>query len=286
MVIEIDKQSGFCFGVTKAIQMAEKLLTSDQDLFCLGEIVHNREETGRLSSMGMKTIGHEALPDLEAKNILIRTHGEPPSTYEQIKANGNVLFDATCPVVLKLQDRIRKSYQSLQSENGQLVIFGKAGHPELLGLLGQTEGNAILIHTLDDLIKIDYHRPIELYSQTTMPVEEFQKIGSIIQMNAQKSVLIHDTICRQVSNRIPRMKEFSVQYDVILFVSGANSSNGKALFSVCKKCNPQSYFISTNEDVLPEWFDNAESIGICGATSTPVWLMEQVKTHVSTILNL
>lgn len=286
MIIEIDNQSGFCFGVKKAVEKAEQLLSANNNLICLGEIVHNHEEVDRLSSLGMDTIGHENISLMKGKTILLRTHGEPPSTYEKLKDNHNKIVDATCPVVLKLQERVKRSFEKQLEIGGQLVIFGKKGHPEVIGLMGQTEGKAILIHSIEELDAIDFSKPIELYSQTTMSVDALKEVSEEITKRALGSVEIHDTICRQVSNRIPRMKEFSAKFDVILFVSGKNSSNGKALFNVCQKINPTSYFISSPEEVQVEWFDNAQSIGISGATSTPQWLMEKVKSHVSAILNL
>jgi len=286
MIIEIDNHSGFCFGVKKAVEKAEQLLSAENSLFCLGEIVHNREEVERLSRSGMQTIDHEEGYQLSNKKILLRTHGEPPSTYQKLKENNNTLIDATCPVVLKLQERIKKSFEKLSEEGGQLVIFGKNGHPEVIGLMGQTGNNAILIHSADDLARIDFTKPIEVYSQTTMPIDAFEAICVELRNKAKNRIEIHNTICRQVSNRVPLIKDFAIKYDVILFVSGKNSSNGKALFNVCHASNPASYFIEGPSEVQKEWFENAESIGICGATSTPGWLMENVKSYVSVILNL
>jgi len=286
MIIEIDNQSGFCFGVKKAIEKAEQLLSEDKNLSCLGEIVHNHGEVKRLTSLGMKTVSNENSAQLSHEKVMIRTHGEPPSTYQKLKENNNTIIDATCPVVLKLQERVRKSFDLLSEKNGQLVIFGKNGHPEVIGLIGQTQGCAIRISNINELEKIDFERPIELYCQTTMSIESFREISEEIRKRAKSEVEIHDTICRQVSNRAPRMKEFSTKHDVILFVSGKNSSNGKALFEICKRNNQSSYFIASPEEVTTEWFDNVQSIGICGATSTPYWLMEKVKSHVSAILNI
>jgi 4-hydroxy-3-methylbut-2-en-1-yl diphosphate reductase len=286
MIIEVDNHSGFCFGVKRAVEKAEQLLSTENSLFCLGEIVHNHEEVDRLSGLGMQTIGHDNSSQLKDQKILLRTHGEPPSTYRKLEENNNTIIDATCPVVLKLQERVRKSFEKLSEEDGQLVIFGKKGHPEVIGLLGQTDNRAILIHSIDDLEKIDFSRPIEVYSQTTMPADAFQNISDELRNRAKSTIEIHNTICRQVSNRVPLMKDFSSKYDVILFVSGKNSSNGKALFEICRKVNPASYFIEAPADVQKNWFENAGSIGICGATSTPDWLMEKVKSYVSVILNI
>jgi 4-hydroxy-3-methylbut-2-enyl diphosphate reductase len=286
MVIEIDNHSGFCFGVKKAIDKAEKLLSEGEELNCLGEIVHNHEETERLTLKGMKTIEKDDLSSIHHKTILIRTHGEPPSTYEQVEKNQNKIIDATCPVVIKLQERIRNSYKILSETNGQLIIFGKKDHPEVIGLMGQTNNMSKIISNLEDLNQIDFSRPIELYAQTTMPVDGFHAISEEIEKRAKNPVNIHDTICRQVSNRVPHLSEFSKKYDVILFVSGKNSSNGKFLYKICMKNNPWSYFISSPDEVETDWFLKARSIGICGATSTPMWLMEKVQSHVRTILNI
>ncbi|HPS13526.1 MAG TPA: 4-hydroxy-3-methylbut-2-enyl diphosphate reductase, partial [Prolixibacteraceae bacterium] len=211
---------------------------------------------------------------------------EPPSTYSLLEENKNKIIDATCPVVLKLQERIRNSYSSLSKNNGQLVLLGKKNHPEVLGLVGQTKGEMIVVSSVEDLEMIDFARPVELFSQTTMPVGQFQLLCNEIRSRAKNEVKIHDTICRQVSNRAPHLAEFSQKFDVLIFVSGKNSSNGKFLFSVCKENNPSSYFISSPEEIRKEWFESAEKTGICGATSTPRWLMEKVREHVTTILNI
>lgn len=286
MIIEVDNHSGFCFGVTRAIQKTEELLSSGTGLMCLGEIVHNQEEVQRLSSMGMKSTELMSINTLKNETVLIRTHGEPPSTYEKLKQNGNTIVDATCPVVLKLQDRVRKSFEKQRVKNGQLVIFGKPGHAEVIGLMGQTGNGAILIHSEADFENIDFTRPIEIFSQTTMSVDAFEYICNEIEKRAISSFEKHDTICRQVSNRVPYLKDFSSKYDVILFVSGKNSSNGKALFEVCRKTNPSTHFVVSPGDIELDWFSGVQRVGICGATSTPQWLMEQVRNHVRTILNL
>ncbi|MFA9390049.1 MAG: 4-hydroxy-3-methylbut-2-enyl diphosphate reductase [Prolixibacteraceae bacterium] len=284
MLIQIDTHSGFCFGVQKAILKVEELVSKEDALNCLGEIVHNHEEVERLTQMGMKTVANSELTAFKGESVLIRTHGEPPSTYAALKSNNNTIIDATCPVVLKLQTRVKNSSISLEKENGQLVIFGKKGHAEVIGLNGQTGNTAIVISSLADLSEIEFDRPIELYSQTTMPLDQFYEISAEIKQRAKSKVLIHDTICRQVSNRVPHLKEFSTLFDVILFVSGKNSSNGKLLFEVCKNMNPQSYFVSSPDEIDITWFQNANSVGICGATSTPQWLMENVKQYLTTTL--
>jgi 4-hydroxy-3-methylbut-2-en-1-yl diphosphate reductase len=286
MIIEIDNQSGFCFGVRKAIDKAEQLLSEGNNLISLGEIVHNHEEVERLSVLGMKTIQKEEVSHFQNKTILIRTHGEPPATYSLLVENKNKIVDATCPVVLKLQERLQKSYQILSELNGQLIIFGKKDHPEVVGLMGQTNGQAIVVTTIEDLEQIDFSRPVELYSQTTMSIDDFHQISNEIRKRAKNTINIHDTICRQVSNRVPRLTGFSKRFDVILFVSGKNSSNGKFLYNICRKNNPSSYFISSPDEVEKDWFSTAQRVGICGATSTPFWLMEKVENHVRTILNI
>jgi 4-hydroxy-3-methylbut-2-enyl diphosphate reductase len=287
MKIDIHQNSGFCFGVRSAISKVEDLLSKGQDLYCLGEIVHNREEVDRLADLGMKTIVIEEIKTVEQKTVLIRSHGEPPSSYTQLTQQNNTIIDATCPVVLKLQKRIKQSFEKLSKENGQLVIFGKQGHPEVLGLNGQTDNQSIVVSTLDDLAQIDFTRPIEVYSQTTMPLDAFHQITQAIEKRAENAkVIIHDTICRQVANRVPQLKEFSAEHDVILFVSGKNSSNGKLLYEVCKNINSKSHFIATSDEIDSHWFTNIDSIGICGATSTPQWLMEEIQLHVKLILNI
>jgi 4-hydroxy-3-methylbut-2-enyl diphosphate reductase len=286
MIIEIDNQSGFCFGVRKAIDKAEQLLSEGETLISLGEIVHNHEEVERLSMLGMTTIQKEDVSQFQDKTILIRTHGEPPATYSLLQENRNKIINATCPVVMKLQERVRKSFHSLLKENGQLVIFGKKEHPEVIGLLGQTNGKAIVVSSIEDLDSVDFSRPVELYSQTTMSVDDFHSVCTEIRNRAKSNVEIHDTICRQVSNRVPHLTGFSKKYDVILFVSGKNSSNGKFLFNICLKNNPSSHFISSPDEVEKDWFSKAQRVGICGATSTPFWLMEKVQKHIRTILNI
>lgn len=285
MQIEIDINSGFCFGVQRAIDKASELLTQGEKLYCLGDIVHNHEEVNRLNQSGMTTISHNNAEQLIGKTILLRSHGEPPSTYKNLKKNQNKIIDATCPVVLKLQQRIKQSYKNIEIENGQLVIFGKNGHPEVLGLNGQTDNQAIIVTKLSDLDQLDFNRPIELYSQTTMSLDTFHLISKELEKKANNKLIIHDTICRQVANRVPQITNFAKTHDVVLFVSGKKSSNGKFLFSVCKQSNSNSYFISTPEEIELKWFEGKENAGISGATSTPQWLMEKVKRYVTDRLN-
>jgi 4-hydroxy-3-methylbut-2-enyl diphosphate reductase len=290
MDVYIDNNSGFCFGVIKAIDAAETHLSaSDSPLFCLGEIVHNNEEVRRLENEGLKTIHHDQIKDISERRMLIRAHGEPPETYSLAEKHHIKVIDATCPVVLKLQLKIRKGYQEMQKVNGQIIIFGKDGHAEVNGLVGQTDNQAIVISTIDDLHKIDFKRPARLYSQTTQSVEEFKAlVEKINQSYAEQSpesfdFLAFDTICRQVANRAPQLKKFAASHQVILFVSGLLSSNGKYLFDICKQTNPNSHFITSESELETEWFTAAKSVGICGATSTPMWLMERVSNAVKSL---
>jgi 4-hydroxy-3-methylbut-2-en-1-yl diphosphate reductase len=285
MIIEIDKHSGFCFGVQRAISQVEDLLSKGEEIYCLGDIVHNHEEVERLEKLGMKTVSQSEIPAHQNKTLLFRTHGEPPSTYQNAKDNYINLVDATCPVVLKLQQRVKTSFEAMEAQGGKLLIYGKKGHAEVIGLLGQTQGKAIVVTTPDDLSDIDFNRPIELYSQTTMPLDGFHQITNILKEKTNNQAIIHDTICRQVSNRIPRITEFAKLHDLVLFVAGTKSSNGKLLFEVCKKANSNSHFISSPNEVDSLWLANIETLGICGATSTPQWLMEQVAEKISSILN-
>ena len=276
MQITVDEQSGFCPGVVSAIRKAEEQLSQADNLYCLGDIVHNSEEVNRLDQQGLKTIDHAQMAEIHDAKVLLRAHGEPPSTYALAAKNGIEIVDATCPVVLQLQKRIKKVYD--EEPSVQIVIFGKKGHAEVNGLVGQTQGSAIVVEGKQDLDKIDYQRPVRLFSQTTMPVDAFRQLVEIMHGQMADPALFEykDTICRQVANRIPHLKEFARQHDVVLFVSGKKSSNGKALFGVCQEVNPRSYFVSHPDEVQPEMIVGAETIGICGATSTPKWQMEQV----------
>lgn len=281
MKVTIDVNSGFCFGVVFAIQMAEDELNNSGSLYCLGDIVHNNMEIERLQKKGLKIIDHDEFARLRDTKVLIRAHGEPPETYRIAIENNIELIDASCPVVLKLQNRIRNGVEHLG--DGQLVVYGKPGHAEVNGLVGQTEGKAIIVETIEDLDKLDFSRPIQFFSQTTQPTSGFREMREEIQkrMKADGSgseleLEANDTLCRQVSNREPQLREFSAAHDVVLFVSGKKSSNGKVLFEVCKEVNANTYFISGIDEVNPEWLVNADSVGICGATSTPMWLMEEV----------
>lgn len=284
MEIEIDEKSGFCFGVVKAITTAEELLRERGGaVWCLGDIVHNRVEVNRLEQHGLQTVTHVQLPDLAGKCVLIRAHGEPPATYEAAKRHGIELADATCPVVAKLQERVRRAWEEMRAVGGQVVILGKPGHAEVVGLTGQTNEEAIVVESLDDLSRIDFGRPICLLSQTTQSLSLFEAIrDEILQRAADPSlVTVHDTICRQVSNRNPHLREFAARFDVVIFVSGSKSSNGKALYEVCREANPRSYKVEDATELRAEWFMDATSVGVCGATSTPKWLMEQVAEAIA-----
>ena len=283
-IIEIDKGSGFCFGVTTAIRKAEEELEETGHLYCLGDIVHNTAEVDRLANRGLETITHEQLEQLHDVKVLLRAHGEPPETYETARRNRIEIIDATCPVVLKLQQRINATFNGVEEGRPapQIVIYGKRGHAEVLGLVGQTQGQATVIENIDEIDKIDYSRDIYLYSQTTKSVQEFQHIVEAIKQRVQEGVTFRsfDTICRSVANRIPQIREFACQHELILFVSGAKSSNGRILFNECLDANPDSHLVSSEEDIDPAWLVGKERIGICGATSTPRWLMQRVSDAV------
>ena len=285
-VIEIDKDSGFCFGVTAAIGKAEEQLAESGSLYCLGDIVHNSDEVERLMSKGLRTITHEQLASLHGVKVLLRAHGEPPSTYELARRNNIDIIDATCPVVLKLQERI-KSTCDRSDWHPQIVIYGKLGHAEVNGLVGQTDGRAIVVEDLNGLDKIDFNRDIALYSQTTKSLEGFRSIIDESQRRIAPGVRFEsfDTICRRVSNRVEHLKRFAADHEVVLFVAGSKSSNGKILFNHCHDINPRTYLISNAGHLDPEWLDGAETIGICGATSTPRWLMEQVRDRAAEIIS-
>ncbi len=276
MNIEIDNKSGFCFGVVKAIEKAEEELEKGSTLYCLGDIVHNEEEMERLQRLGLVTVNHEQYNQLHNVKVLIRAHGEPPSTYETARKNNITLIDATCPVVLKLQSRIKKNYEELASEDGQIVIYGQTGHAEVKGLVGQTDGKAIVIQEEKDLDKIDFSKKVHLFSQTTKDIEHYHHLIEEIskRMVKKDDFKFSDTICRQVANRIPNIINFAQQNDVILFVGGKQSSNGKVLYEHCKSINPQTYYISDCKQVNELEIQKDKKIGICGATSTPKWLMD------------
>ena len=270
--IEIDTKSGFCYGVVNAIKIAEEYLNTHPALFCLGDIVHNDEEVKRLQKLGLIIIDNEQLKNLYNENVLIRAHGEPPATYEIALNNNLRLIDASCPVVLKLQNRIKKSYD----DGKEIYIFCKEGHAEVVGLLGQTNNNAVVFGSYNELDRSSLPPQITLYSQTTKSTNELYQIKSTLEQQGT-SVDLKDTICRQVSNRDHELKSFAARFDVVIFVSGSKSSNGKMLFKACKAANETTYFISSRDEVNISWFTAGDRVGICGATSTPMWLMEDVR---------
>ncbi len=280
LTIEIDNGSGFCFGVTTAISKAEEELAKGSTLYCLGDIVHNGMEVERLTEKGLVTINHDDLRSLHNAKVLLRAHGEPPETYEIARRNNIDIIDATCPVVLQLQRRIKKQYDA--NPDAQIVIFGKKGHAEVLGLVGQTNNSAIVIEHFNGVEKLDFSRDIYLYSQTTKSLDEFHRIIDYIQehISPQAKFKSFDTICRQVANRMPNISSFASRHDLILFVSGRKSSNGKVLFNECKRVNPNSYQIERAEEIDLDWLKDINTIGICGATSTPKWLMEECRDFI------
>lgn len=278
--IEIDSGSGFCFGVTTAISKAEEELSRSDTLYCLGDIVHNGMEVERLHLQGLQTIDHSQLSQLHDVKVLLRAHGEPPATYATAERNHIEIIDATCPVVLQLQRHIKRQYD--ENPQAQIVIFGKNGHAEVLGLVGQTDGNAIVVENLDDASHLCFDRDIYLYSQTTKSLDEFHALIAYIQahISPQATFRSFDTICRQVANRMPNIAAFAARHDMILFVSGHKSSNGKVLFNECLRVNANSHHIEQPSEIDLHWLDGVKTIGICGATSTPKWIMEQCRDHI------
>jgi 4-hydroxy-3-methylbut-2-enyl diphosphate reductase len=283
MVVEIDSKSGFCFGVVNAIKVAESELTLSDELYCLGDIVHNDEEVARIKTLGLKTISHSQLEEHKGKKVLIRAHGEPPETYRKAQELGIKIVDASCPVVLRLQTKVQEGSKRMNEIGGLVVIFGKNNHAEVIGLMGQANGNAILVSKIEDIEKIDFSKPIELFSQTTQSPEEYERIAGEIKLRMQKALNTesvnfkkYNSICGQVANRKRELVTFAQNNDIILFVSGLNSSNGKMLYEVCKNINSHSYFITNAFDLQPEWFNTNSKVGVCGATSTPKWLMDEV----------
>ena len=285
--VEIDKDSGFCFGVVTAIESAERELGNTDTLYCLGDIVHNSLEVERLEHMGLHTIDHEGLSRLRDRKVLLRAHGEPPETYMIARENKIEIIDATCPVVLRLQKRIRQGYLADSDEEKQIVIYGKSGHAEVLGLVGQTDGKAIVIEKAEEAKKLDLNKSIRLFSQTTKSLDEFQEIVEYFKQHISPEATFeyYDTICRQVANRMPKLREFAATHDLIFFVSGKKSSNGKMLFEECLKVNPNSHLIDNEEEIDPSLIQNVTSIGVCGATSTPKWLMEKIYKHIQALIS-
>ena len=284
--VEIDEGSGFCFGVVTAIHKAEEELAKGETLYCLGDIVHNSREVDRLKTMGLITINREEFKQLRNAKVLLRAHGEPPETYMIARENNIEIIDATCPVVLRLQKRIRQGYLADSDKEKQIVIYGKSGHAEVLGLVGQTDGKAIVIEKAEEAKKLDLNKSIRLFSQTTKSLEEFQEIVENFKQHISPEATFeyYDTICRQVANRMPKLREFAATHDLIFFVSGKKSSNGKMLFEECLKVNANSHLIDNEKEIDPSLLQNVKSIGVCGATSTPKWLMEKIYNHIRTLI--
>ena len=286
MRVEIDNESGFCFGVVRAINEAEKALQSGA-IASLGDIVHNRVEVQRLEALGLRTISREEIPSIAGKRMLIRAHGEPPSTYAIAKEYGIEIIDATCPVVAALQRKVKSAYEKMQATGGTVVILGKRGHAEVVGLIGQVDEKAVVVECEDDLQVIDFSRPIYFLSQTTQSVEKFNRLADIMRKRVARAdmLIVDDTICRRVSSRENHLREFARQHDVIIFVCGRKSSNGKVLYNICHQENERSYNIEEASELQKEWFEGVDSVGICGATSTPKWLMESIAEAILSIDN-
>ena len=284
--VERDEGSGFCFGVVTAIHKAEEELAKGETLYCLGDIGHNSREVDRLKTMGLITINREEFKQLKNAKVLLRAHGEPPETYMIARENNIEIIDATCPVVLRLQKRIRQGYLADSDEEKQIVIYGKSGHAEVLGLVGQTDGKAIVIEKAEEAKKLDLNKSIRLFSQTTKSLDEFQEIVEYFKQHISPEATFeyYDTICRQVANRMPKLREFAATHDLIFFVSGKKSSNGKMLFEECLKVNANSHLIDNEKEIDPSLLQNVKSIGVCGATSTPKWLMEKIYNHIRTLI--
>jgi 4-hydroxy-3-methylbut-2-en-1-yl diphosphate reductase len=285
MLVEIDKRSGFCFGVRNAVEIAEKDLLRGEKVFSLGPIVHNDKEMERLLSLGLVTINHEQFRKLQNCNVLVRAHGEPPETYVTAEENKIRIIEATCPIVKKLQSKISETWLNLKKDNGQVVIYGKPGHAEVIGLMGQTNNEGILITGPADINKIDVSRPVALFSQTTMDINEYNYIKELVYkkmkdlgvLDPGQSLQLNNTVCGQVSNRESHLKVFARNHDIIVFVSGIESSNGRMLYAACKSVNPDTHFVSSPEEIESSWFRGKSSAGICGATSTPKWLIEKIR---------
>ena len=286
ITVEIDEDSGFCFGGVTAIHKAEEELAKGETLYCLGDIVHNSREVERLKTMGLITINREEFKQLKNAKVLLRAHGEPPETYMIARENNIEIIDATCPVVLRLQKRIRQGYLADSDKEKQIVIYGKSGHAEVLGLVGQTDGKAIVIEKAEEAKKLDLNKSIRLFSQTTKSLDEFQEIVEYFKQHISPEATFeyYDTICRQVANRMPKLREFAATHDLIFFVSGKKSSNGKMLFEECLKVNTNSHLIDNEKEIDPSLLQNVNSIGVCGATSTPKWLMEKIYNHIRTLI--
>ena len=285
MRVEIDSHSGFCFGVVRAISRAEEALQEQSEVFSLGDIVHNRVEVQRLERLGMHTVTHDQMPELGGRSLFIRAHGEPPSTYRLAEELGIELIDATCPVVAKLQRRVVEAHEKMRQVGGQVVILGKRGHAEVIGLTGQVEAPTLVVETEEDLDQIDFTRPIYFLSQTTQSIGLFERLGAEMRRRAADAgqVYIDDTICRQVSNREQHLTDFSGRFDAVVFVCGRKSSNGNVLSEVCRRANPRTHVVEEASEIDPAWFEGAATVGICGATSTPKWLMQDVADAIGNL---
>lgn len=291
MKVEIEPGSGFCFGVENAVRIAEEALHDGEEVYCLGEIVHNDIEVARLKELGLVTITYDQFAKLRDCKVLVRAHGEPPTTYEKARQNNITIIDATCPIVHSMQEKIKKVQLAAREANGQIVIYGKEGHAEVIGLMGAAGQKGILVNRKQDISRIDFTRPVWLFAQTTRSKAEYELVAEIIRLNLEKEagkypgndLKVHNTICRQVSDREPRLRTFARNHEVIIFVSGRKSSNGRMLYDVCRKENARSYFISSPEEIDPVWLRDVETVGICGATSTPKWLIHKVAEAVGTI---
>jgi 4-hydroxy-3-methylbut-2-enyl diphosphate reductase len=290
MVVDVDERSGFCFGVQNAVEIAEEFLAKGEKVFSLGQIVHNDIEVERLFKMGLESINHDQFRKLKNCKVLIRAHGEPPETYYVAEKNNITIIEATCPIVKKLQSKIKETWIETRKKGGQVVIFGKAGHAEVVGLIGQTNNETILTDGKENLDKIDYKKELHLFSQTTMSVSDYKQLAETIRLrmrengieSPEKYLHVNNTICGQVSNRQPGLKAFARKHDIVIFVSGKESSNGKMLYSICKSENPETFFISSPDDLKREWFKGKKSVGICGATSTPKWLIDSIRDLIYT----
>ena len=284
MRVEIDEQSGFCFGVVRAINEAEGALKSGT-VASLGDIVHNRVEVQRLESLGLHTISHEDIPTIAGKRMLIRAHGEPPKTYALAREYGIEVIDATCPVVSALQRKVKSAYERMNEVGGTVVILGKRGHAEVVGLIGQVDENAVVVECEEDLEQVDFSRPIYFLSQTTQSIDKFNRLAEVMRSRlvSEDMLCVDDTICRRVSSREEHLRDFAQQHDIIIFVCGRKSSNGKVLYDICRQANERSYNIEEASELQSEWFEDVESVGICGATSTPKWLMEEIAEAISHI---
>lgn len=291
MKVEVEPGSGFCFGVENAVRIAEEALQGGEEVYCLGEIVHNDFEVARLRNMGLRIISHDEFERLRDCKVLVRAHGEPPSTYEKAKQNNISIIDATCPIVHSMQEKIKRVSVISSQEKGQIVIYGKEGHAEVIGLMGASGDKGILVTGKQDIGRIDFTKPVWLFAQTTRSKSEYDLVAEIIRLNLEKlrkdhpgnELKVYNTICRQVSDREPRLQAFSRKHDVIIFVSGKKSSNGHMLYDICRKENIHSYFVSSAEEINLNWFRDVKSVGVCGATSTPKWLIHKVAEAVSQI---